>query len=143
MKVIMIDDYDEDCQYYFWCQSKMFRLILSCHMIWGGIRKDITLLISSWLPFGQNELCSDGYKMHSNLLQSSEKVRSFFRTIYDIVRFILLACIQNFEFRRRQSDIVLRKRFEKLVNYLLLTACPFIQHLLQIRKNEIKNRYIF
>ena len=78
MKVIMIDDYDEDCQYYFWCQSNIFRLILSCHMIWGGIRKDITLLISSWLPFGQNELCSDGNKMHSNLLQSSEKVRSFF-----------------------------------------------------------------
>ena len=75
----MIDDYDEDCQYYFWCQSKIFRLILSCHMIWGGIRKDITLLISSWLPFGQNELCSDGNKMHSNLFQSSEKVRSFFK----------------------------------------------------------------
>ena len=109
----------------------------------GGIRKDITLLISSWLPFGQNELCSDGNKMHSNLLQSSEKVRSFFLTIYDIDRFILLACMQNFEFRRRKSDIVLRKRFENLVNYLLLTACPFIQHLLQIRKNEIKNRYIF
>ena len=76
--MVMIEDFDDDYQYYIGCQSKIFRLILSCHMIWVGIRQEITLLISSRLPFGQNELCSDGNKMHSNLFQSSEKVRSFF-----------------------------------------------------------------
>ena len=110
-------------------------------MIWVGIRQEITLLISSWLPFGQNELCSDGNKMHSNLFRSSEKVGSFFEPY--MISIHTSGMISNFKFRRRQSEIVLRKGSENLVNHLLLTASPFIQHLLKIRKKGNKIEIFF
>ena len=62
----------------FWMPIKNISSHIELSHDMGGIRKEITLLISSWLPFGQNELCSDGNKMHSNLFRSSENVGSFF-----------------------------------------------------------------